>query len=202
MAVTFNTSNLIKHLKHQHKEEYSDTKTTTATSSCETQQPTLKETLHRWEKMPRDSLKATYITKTITEFIALYDQPLSIVDNVGCSCLLNLLEPKYEITSSRYIGPPYWRCTTSWKKHFKGMLQNITALTFTTDIWTSSLCHQLTWAVDRCRIFSPTNLARSKALFEVVFEEMIHIWGISKSLVYCTLRCQKHEKGNEWCWDS
>lgn len=57
MSVNFNTSNLIKHLKHIKK----NTATLQATSSRGTQHPTLKEALQRREKIPRDSPRATNI---------------------------------------------------------------------------------------------------------------------------------------------
>lgn len=86
--------------------------------------------------MPKDSQRATNITKALTEFTALDDQPLFVVDS-----LLNLLEPKYEIPSRRYITESALPKMHDFvKKHVKGMLQNITAFSFTTDTWASCVC--------------------------------------------------------------
>lgn len=87
---SYNTSNLIKHLKMKHKTEHGEF--TAVTSSC-TQQLTLQQTLARREKFSMDNPRAKKISEVVTQFIVLDDQPLSIVDNVGFRRLMNLLEP-------------------------------------------------------------------------------------------------------------
>ncbi len=73
-------SNMIKHLKLKHKSEHGEF---AASSNVSTQQPTLKQTFARREKMTRDNPRAKKITEVLTQFIVLDDKPLSVVDNVG-----------------------------------------------------------------------------------------------------------------------
>ena len=71
---TFNTTNLIRHLRNKHQQQHDEY--TAATQV--TKQPTLSETFKRKEKLPQNSEKAQNITAKIAEFIALDDQPLSV----------------------------------------------------------------------------------------------------------------------------
>jgi len=93
---TYNTSNMIKHLKLKHKSEHGEF---AASSNVSTQQPTLQQTFARREKMTRDNPRVKQITEVLTQFIVLDDQPLSFDDNVGFLRFVNVLEPKYEIPS-------------------------------------------------------------------------------------------------------
>lgn len=88
---SFNTSNLIKHLKNQHDAEFKQFANASASSG---KQPTLRQTLEKREKMSRDNPRAVKITEALTHFIALDDQPLSIVDNLGFGRLVGVLEPR------------------------------------------------------------------------------------------------------------
>lgn len=93
----YNTSNLIKHLKSQHEAEYKE-------FTCDNKrQPTLQQMLAKRKKMSRDKPRVVKITEALAEYIALDDQPLSVVDNVGFQSLLCILEPRYEIPSCTHI---------------------------------------------------------------------------------------------------
>lgn len=124
----YNTSNLIKHLKNRHNADYQ--KFTKA--SHRLSQPTLPQTLSRREKMLRDNPRAVKISAALTQFIALDDQPLSVLDNVGFRRLLNILEPRYEIPSRNYITdtaiPQLYDFV---KEHVSSLLKDISAISFT-----------------------------------------------------------------------
>lgn len=90
------------------------------------------------EKLPEGSEKAKKITAKIAEFIALDDQPLSVVANEGFRGLLEYLEPRYVLPSRHYFTD-----TALPALHQKLcdqlliLLKDIPAFGFTTDIWSS-----------------------------------------------------------------
>lgn len=196
---SYNTSNLIKHLKMKHKTEHGEF--TAVTSSC-TQQLTLQQTLARHEKFSMDNPRAKKISEVVTQFIVLDDQPLSIVDNVGFRRLMNLLEPKYEIPSRRHVTDvmlPQLHNTV--KKHITNMLQeDIKAISFTTDIWSSSVSpvsvisltaqwidanftlHQVMLHAKKFQGSHTGQAIRS------ILEEMLDTWAIPKSSVHVVVR--------------
>lgn len=57
-----------------------------AKTNARPEQPTLTQVLEKHRKMS---------TEALTHFIALDDQPLSVVENVGFRCLLSILELRY-----------------------------------------------------------------------------------------------------------
>lgn len=100
----------------------------------------LQQTLARQEKMSRDNPRAVKITQAIIEYIALIDQPLSGVENVGFLRLLHVLEPRYDAPSCHYMTDTELpRPHESVKKHIHSLLQASSAFSFTMDIWTSSV---------------------------------------------------------------
>ncbi len=134
---TYNTSNMIKHLKLKHKSEHGEF---AASSNVSTQQPTLQQTFARREKMTRDNPRVKQITEVLTQFIVLDDQPLSFDDNVGFLRFVNVLEPKYEIPSRRHVTDIVLpQIHDAVKKHVVCMLHDINAISFTTDIWSCSV---------------------------------------------------------------
>ncbi|CAL9685112.1 unnamed protein product [Knipowitschia caucasica] len=97
----FNTTNLIRHLERNHAAEYDLYKSKTAK-----QQQTLAEAFRRHELLPQNSDRSRKITQRVVEYIALDDQPISVVENVGFCRLMKFLEPRYELPSRRYISFP------------------------------------------------------------------------------------------------
>ncbi|KAL0188436.1 hypothetical protein M9458_015535 [Cirrhinus mrigala] len=192
----FNTSNLIKHLKSQHDNEYKE-----FTHASKPTQPTLQQTLARREKMSRDNPRAVKITQAIIEYIALSDQPLSEVENVGFLRLLHVLEPRYDVPGRRYMTDTELpKLHDSVKKHIHSLLQTSSVFSFTTDIWTSSVSPvsliSLTcqWidesftpqrAVLHAKQFRGSHTSQAIAH---VFEEMLQTWGIPKTSVHVVLR--------------
>ena len=89
--------------------------------------------------MARDNPKAVKITQALTQFIALDDQPLSVVDNMGFRRLLNILEPRYEVPGRRYITETMLPNLHDFvKEHIHCLLCDMSANSLTTDIWSSS----------------------------------------------------------------
>lgn len=132
-STSFNTSNLIKHLRTHHKPEYADF----AKANAKPQQPTLTQVLEKREKMSRENPRAVKITEALTHFIALDDKPLSVAENEGFRRLLSTLEPRYEIPSRPYITDVMVpKLFDEVKKHVRNLVNEASALSFTTDIGT------------------------------------------------------------------
>ncbi|XP_073470760.1 zinc finger BED domain-containing protein 4-like [Aquarana catesbeiana] len=197
---SYNTSNLIKHLKLKHKSEHGEF--TAIGSSSSTQQPTLQQTFARREKLSRDNPRAVQITEALTQFIILDDQPLSIVENMGFQRFLNVLEPKYDIPSRHYIRDIILpKIHDTVKKHINIMLQkDIKAISFTTDIWSSSVSPLSLISLTAQWIdgeFSLHQVMLHATKFEGshtgqaianILEEMLQTWAIPKSSVHVVVR--------------
>ncbi|KAI2651913.1 Protein jagged-2 [Labeo rohita] len=140
----FNTSNLIVHLKQHHKTLHEDFRKTTKLkkqSSGNFKQPTLPETLAKRDKFPRDSKKALTLTEKICQFIVLDDQPLSAVSNIGFKRLIEHLEPRYVMPSRHYIvDKTIPQMHKEVKECIAMHLDKASAVSFTTDIWSSDHC--------------------------------------------------------------
>ncbi|KAI2665919.1 E3 SUMO-protein ligase ZBED1 [Labeo rohita] len=97
---TFNTTNLIRHLKNKHPTQYSEF---TQATHPKTSQLTLQESLKRREKMPHDSAKVQDITAKIAQMIAMSDLPFTFVENPGFLMLIEHVEPRFEMPSRHYF---------------------------------------------------------------------------------------------------
>ncbi len=195
-STTYNTSDLIQHLKSQHKAEYKE-------FTCDTDklQQTLQQTLAKREKMSRDNPRAIKITDALAEYIALDDQPLSVVDNLGFRRLLCILEPRYEIPSRTHITNTVLPKLHDFvKKHIHNLLQDVKALSFTTDIWSSSVSpmslisltaqwidddFKLQKAILHAKQFRGSHTGQAIA---DEFDVMLQTWGIHKSAVHVVLQ--------------
>jgi len=196
----FNTTNLIRHLKNKHSTEYSEfTQATQAKTAPK--QHTLEETFKRREKFPRDSDKAKKITERIVEFIALDDQPIAVVENTGFRRLLELLEPRYALPSRHYISDTALpELYNKVHDHLRGLLSDVSAIGFTTDIWSSDVCpmsllsltaHWIDSTFDLKRAVLHAHQFRGSHTAEHVkqaIEEMLNTWGIDKQQVHVILR--------------
>ena len=104
----FNTTNLIGHLKNRHAAVYSDylqadkkrrdDAAKKATTTCKTQ-TLINTAFEKGKKFPIDSTKAKQITSKVMEFIALDDQPFSVVEDAGFRSLMDFMEPRYTLPS-------------------------------------------------------------------------------------------------------
>ncbi|KAL1249064.1 hypothetical protein QQF64_022382 [Cirrhinus molitorella] len=196
-SISFNTSNLIKHLKTHHSAKYTEF----TNASAKPQQRSLTEVFQKREKLSKDNPRSIKITEALTHFIALDDQPLSVVDNVGFRRLLGVLEPRYDIPSRPYITDVMLpKVYDEVKNHVRSLVHDATAISFTTDIWTSSVCpmsllsltaqwidkvftvHHITLQV------KPFRCSHTSQAIANIFEDMLQIWGIPKSSIHVVLR--------------
>ena len=195
---SFNTSNMIKHLKTKHEAEY---KLFTNASSSGRIQPTLEQTLGKREKMAHDNPLAVQLTEALTQMIAVDDQPFSMVEMRGFRHMMHVAVPRYVLPSRHTITHTQLpKLHSTVKTHIQGLLQNITFVSFTTDIWSSSVTPMslisLTaqWIQDD---FTRQNAilhakqfrgSHTGAAIAAVFEEMLQNWGIPKSSVHVVVR--------------
>lgn len=193
----FNTTNLIRHLQKSHTVEYGTYKKRTKPQ----QQQTLAEVFQKKDKLPRNGEKSRNITRKIVEYIALDDQPISVVENVGFRRLMDYLEPKYELPSRHYISdtalPELYNKICEC---VQASLSKATYISFTTDIWSSDVCpmsllsltahwidssFKLMTAVLHAREFRGSHTAEH---VRQEIEEMIEGWKIEKQRVHVVLR--------------
>ncbi|KAL0147209.1 hypothetical protein M9458_057486 [Cirrhinus mrigala] len=200
----FNTSNLIAHLKQHHKTLHEDFRKTTELkkqSSGNFKQPTLPETLTKRDKFPRDSKMALTLTEKICQFIVLDDQPLSVVSNIGFKRLIEHLEPRYVMPSRHYIvDKTIPQMHKEVKECIAMHLDKASAVSFTTDIWSSDHCplsllsltahwidadFTLQRAVLHAREFRGSHTANA---ITNAMEEMLRDWKVDKKKVHVVLR--------------
>lgn len=197
---SFNTSNLLKHLKVYHENEHKEIEAT-ALEKRKLLQPTLQQTLQKSEKLKSTNPRALQITRAVAEMIALANLPLSFVENVGFRRFMQVVEPKYEVPSRativRTVMP---QVHDSVKKHVSSLLCDAPAISFTTDIWSSSvsplslISQTARWIDDNFQLHSVMLHAkefRGSHTGEAIaakFEEMLNTWNIPKEAVHVVLR--------------
>ena len=144
---SFNTTNLISHLKNRHPEvhkQYQEAnaskqpKTTTAAAAVASP---IQQALDKTRKFAKDSAKAKSITDKVMEMIALDDQPLSMVEDRGFRQLLEHIEPRYSLPCRRYFSdvslPALYEVVAT---HIHKMLDSsVNDISFTTYIWSSDV---------------------------------------------------------------
>ncbi|KAL3067486.1 hypothetical protein OYC64_017252 [Pagothenia borchgrevinki] len=195
----FNTTNLIRHLRSKHLQQHEEY--TAATRVTSLKQPTLSETFKRKEKLPQNSDKAQQITAKIAEFIALDDQPLSVVENVGFRRLMEHLEPRYELPSRHYFTEKALPALhNKLRGHLQALLTDVPSFGFTTDIWSSSVCPMSLLSFTAQWIDSQFNLQHATLQAQnfrgshtadrvrEAIEGMLNSWGIDKPRVHVILR--------------
>ncbi|XP_070397996.1 zinc finger BED domain-containing protein 4-like [Nothobranchius furzeri] len=139
-VATFNTTNLIKHLKKHHPREHEEF-LTRGQKGEKRHQESLLESLKKQSKLPADNVKAMGITEKLLNFIVLDDQPLSVVENEGFRSLNEHLEPRYSLPSRTYLsGTALPELYNRVSAKLAGKLKGVPALSFTADIWTSDVC--------------------------------------------------------------
>lgn len=203
----FSTTGLIHHLKTrhpiQHEEYRKATMLKSTPTSTSTSTPSVATVFEKTKKFANDSAKAHGITEKIMKFIALDDQPFSVVEDIGFRKLIQHIEPRYTLPSRRYFAetclPEMFDRVT---KHIHELIMttDIPALSFTTDIWssdvspTSMLSFTAQWidADFKLQIIllhtqefvgSHTAAAISEAL-----ATMLETWHIDKSKVHLIVR--------------
>ena len=116
-------------------------------------QLTMAESIEKTRPYEFDDSRSRRINKAVGEMIAVDNEPFAIVEHDGFTRLLKLLEPCYQLPSSKYFSetliPEMYEKVKNKVKH---SLSNIDYVSITTDIWSSvaqdsyiSLtCHSIT----------------------------------------------------------
>ncbi|KAI4901092.1 hypothetical protein NFI96_010466, partial [Prochilodus magdalenae] len=205
----FNTTNLITHMKARHPDKYTEyirvkeeTRTAPRTPAKPATTQPIDELLQKSKKFDKNSPKATAITAKVMEFIALDDQPFSVVEDVGFRRLLEHLEPRYTIPSRRYfsdVALPELHSLVATRVH-KLINDNVTAISLTTDIWTSDvspisiLSLTAQWIDNNFELQKAVLHAQecsgshTSSALSVAFENMFETWKISKENIHVVLR--------------
>ncbi|XP_051811092.1 zinc finger BED domain-containing protein 4-like [Acanthochromis polyacanthus] len=201
---SFNTTNLIVHLKSRHPElhrEFLKSKEEKAPAPAKTSMQPLLRSFNKAKAFNSDHPKVKEINKKIIEFIALDNQPFSVVEDAGFRRLMMHLEPRYAMPSRRFfsdVALPELQCSVS--NHVEKLLANAAHISFTSDIWTSSVSpvsmlsltaqwidedFTLKKAVLHSQECSGSHTAASIAS---AFDSMFKKWNISKEMVHVVLR--------------
>ena len=88
-----------KYTEHKEKERESKQEKEVSTSK----QMSLIEIQDRGHKWDINDTKAQQVHKFVMEMIALDNQPLSLVEDIGFVRLLQVLEPRYSLPSRKYF---------------------------------------------------------------------------------------------------
>ncbi|CAM4722262.1 unnamed protein product [Leuciscus chuanchicus] len=127
------------------------------------------------------------------EMIALDDQPFSIVEDRGFRRLIEHIEPRYSLPSRRYFSdvslPALYEVVAT---HIHKLLDNVTDISFTTDIWSSD--------ISQMSILSLTAQWINEN-FAGAFDCMFATWKIKKDNVHVVLRdnARNMQKAMEEC---
>ncbi len=143
-AKAFSTSGLFYHLKSKHSNRYAEYERNVAQkrkTPPSTPTPSVVDVFEKARMFPSDGVKAKGITQKIMEFIALDDQPFSVVEDVGFRRLIEHIEPRYVMPSRRHFSemclPELFNVVaTHVHEHIAA---DISAISFTTDIWSSDV---------------------------------------------------------------
>ena len=134
---SFNTTNLIRHLKKEHTEEHGDSAESEKKKAEKTPtRPLLQRTIESTQTYNPNGEKAKGITRKVMEFIGLDDQPFSVVEDVGFQRLLAHVEPCYVLPGRQYFAdvalPALHQDVYT---HIETLLKaNVSSISFTSDI--------------------------------------------------------------------
>lgn len=201
-AKAFNTTNLIRHLEKEHKEEHADFKKRSAEKERETPRRLQQTTLDRVQPYSRDSEKAKGGTRKLMEFIVLADLPFNIVENPAFQRLLAYFDPRYLLPGHSYCGDTalneLHRVVHS---HVEGLLrEHSPSISLTTDIWSSDvspmsllsltaqwigLDFKLCAAVLHAQEFRGS---RTAAALVTKYNNLLQVWQIPRERVHVVLR--------------
>ncbi len=208
LSKTFNTTNLIRHLRTSHRESYGEyeklatAKKATVTNNATLTQPSITDILKKHELYTPDSKKAKDITAKIMEFICIDHQPLSVTEDIGFKRLIAHLEPRYKLPRRKYFTdvalPELYQIVYS---HINSLLhENLTAVSLTTDIWSSSvspmsmLSLTAQWITEdfekRQVILHSQEFPGSHTAEALVakYKDMLQAWNIPEEKVHVVLR--------------
>ncbi|XP_073672246.1 zinc finger BED domain-containing protein 4-like [Paramisgurnus dabryanus] len=149
-AKSFNTTNLITHLKNKHPGAYKEYeksanankqwKKANATAAAPVGSP-IEQALEKTKKFHKDHPKQKALTMAITKMITVDDQPFLLVEDEGFREVLDLAEPRYDKPSRRYfadVALPALHDGVATHVH-KLLDSDVNDISFTMDIWSSYL---------------------------------------------------------------
>ncbi|KAM6995349.1 zinc finger BED domain-containing protein 4 [Tautogolabrus adspersus] len=202
-AKCFNTTNLIRHLAKEHKEEYAEFKKRSVEKEKETPKRMLKQTsLDSTHPYRRDSEKAMGGTRKLMEFLVLADLPFNIVENPAFQRLLAYFDPRYLLPGHTYCGDSGLNdLHRDVHLHVEGLLKDGSpSISFTTDIWSSDVSpmsllsltaqwidskFKLRTAVLHAQEFRGSHTA---AALVTKYDNMLQMWQIPRERVHVVLR--------------
>ena len=141
---TYNTTNLVHHLKTKHGEQYAEYEKVLELGEQDKgkgkvtpKQLSLLEASERVRIWDINDARAQRIHRRVTEMIALDSQPFSVVDDPGFIRLLRELEPRYSLPSRKYITENILpQIHDKVKAAVKDQLTSVQSVfSFTTDAW-------------------------------------------------------------------
>ena len=145
---TFNTTNIVNHLKVKHVEEYKKYEEEKATEvvtselqeASKKQQFKLEECGGSVKKWGINSPCALKVTRKTDEMIALDNHPFSIVEDIGFRQLMQQLEPCYSVPSRNYITEVVIpRIVVGLTNEVQKLLKEVVWFSFTTDVWSTDV---------------------------------------------------------------
>ena len=160
---SFNTTNLVHHLKTKHSEEFS--KLLEMKKKKESERETIRKersqkktmtglrqlTLQKREDQTTawniNDPRACIIHKKLAEIIAIDIRPVSIVEDVGFINFMKTLEPCYKIPSRKYSNENIFpKVIAGVKTELHKMLHTpeyiVKHYSYTTDIWSTNVAHK------------------------------------------------------------
>ncbi|XP_073710442.1 zinc finger BED domain-containing protein 4-like [Misgurnus anguillicaudatus] len=208
---SFNTSNLISHLRGRHRgedvlKEYEAAAAAAKVKSAKAKTPSvivpIQRAFENAKKFSRDSEKAKAINDKVIEFIVLDDQPFSVVEDLGFRGLVQHLEPRYTLPSRRFFSdvslPALYESVAT---HIHNLIdKNGLHISFTTDIWTSDVSPVSMLSLTAQWFDEHFNMQKvllhaqecsgshTGAMICEAFEAMLERWSITKDRVHVVLR--------------
>ncbi|XP_056391730.1 zinc finger BED domain-containing protein 4-like isoform X2 [Hyla sarda] len=202
VARHFSTTGLIYHLKARHPNQHAEYSQATKLKTPTSTTPSIATAFERVKKFANDSAKAQDITEKLIEFIALDDQPFSVVEDIGFRRLLGHIEPRYTLPSRRYLAETCLpKMFDRIAKHIHELMStDIPAISFTTDIWSSDVSPTSLLSLTAQWIDTDFNLknillhaqkfvgSHTAAAISETLETMLETWHIDKSKVHLIVR--------------
>ena len=104
----------------------------------------MEETWARVKVWDINDLKTKRFHRKIAEMMALDYQPLSVINDVGFTNLLKMIEPRYKMPSRKYFTDNVLpKIKENIDKKLAQLLKDVEFLSLTIDIWSTSLSNEL-----------------------------------------------------------
>lgn len=104
-------------------------------STCSTKPKTSQQILQF--RKPLTEKRKREITDAIVEFVAMDMRPVNVVEGEGFRKLMKIMEPDYTVPNRSSISNTLSLKYSDLRGQIYALVEKATALSFTTDIWTS-----------------------------------------------------------------